>query len=144
MLSTSDWVALSFGLTATVLGIVTIVVTRRNQAARNNGQRAQYNHSACARHPQDVVVEEIHLRRWRSTVGNRLENGHAQLPITNSFNPHCKTQLSRTGVTALGGSAKVWGKDVSLAASERLAVEVVLGQEVGCGRSMWGLERWLN
>lgn len=57
------------------------------------------------------------------------------------FNSTLQTQISRTGVTALGGSAKIWGRDVSLVASERLAVEVALGQEVGCGRSMWGLER---
>jgi hypothetical protein len=57
------------------------------------------------------------------------------------FKSTLQNAASRTGITALGGSAKVWGKDVSLAASERLAVEVVLGQEVGCGRSMWGLEK---
>jgi hypothetical protein len=66
---------------------------------------------------------------------------HHSLRWYSSLTPHYKTQISRTGVTALGGSAKVWGRDVSLAAWERHAVGVALEQEVGCVEGRCGAWR---
>ncbi|KAG4439502.1 hypothetical protein IFR05_005038 [Cadophora sp. M221] len=60
-----------------------------------------------------------------------------------------KIQTSSTGVTALGASAKVWGRDVALGAWERLAEYGLLvpagigggsGRDSGAGGRMWKLD----
>jgi origin recognition complex subunit 4 len=60
-----------------------------------------------------------------------------------------KIQTSSTGVTALGASAKVWGRDVALSAWERLAEYELLvpagigsggGREFGAGGRMWKVD----
>ncbi|PMD18361.1 hypothetical protein NA56DRAFT_706976 [Hyaloscypha hepaticicola] len=79
MLSISNSLALSFDLVSTILGIVALAVTRRNHTTQNRGEQEQQNREPYAQHPQDVVVEEICLRRWRSRSASKWENGHAQL-----------------------------------------------------------------
>ncbi|KAE9367586.1 hypothetical protein N431DRAFT_428923 [Stipitochalara longipes BDJ] len=78
MLSISDSLALSFGIVSSALGIIAVVVTRRSHNARSTIQLAQHNNSAYAQYPRDVILEEIHLRRWRAVSDIRWENGHAQ------------------------------------------------------------------
>ncbi|KAH9222105.1 origin recognition complex subunit 4 C-terminus-domain-containing protein [Leptodontidium sp. 2 PMI_412] len=60
-----------------------------------------------------------------------------------------KIQTSSTGVTALGASAKVWGRDVALGAWERLAEYGLLvpagigggsGRDSGAGGRMWKID----
>jgi origin recognition complex subunit 4 len=66
-----------------------------------------------------------------------------------SLTSRYKIQTSSTGVTALGASAKVWGRDVALAAWERLAEYELLvpaavggggGREFGAGGRMWKVD----
>jgi len=66
-----------------------------------------------------------------------------------SLTSRYKIQTSSTGVTALGASAKVWGRDVALAAWERLAeygllVPAAIGggssREFGAGGRMWKVD----
>ncbi|KAE9363079.1 hypothetical protein N431DRAFT_490007 [Stipitochalara longipes BDJ] len=67
-----------------------------------------------------------------------------------SLTSRYKIQTSSTGVTALGASAKVWGRDVSLAAWERLAEYELLvpagigggsrGGDFGVGGRMWKVD----
>ena len=66
-----------------------------------------------------------------------------------SLTSRYKIQTSSTGVTALGASAKVWGRDVSLAAWERLAEDELLvpaglgggrGVDFGAGGRMWKVD----
>jgi origin recognition complex subunit 4 len=63
-----------------------------------------------------------------------------------SLTSRYKIQTSSTGVTALGASAKVWGRDVSLAAWERLSEYELLvpagiggggARDFGAGGRMW-------
>jgi origin recognition complex subunit 4 len=60
-----------------------------------------------------------------------------------------KIQTSSTGVTALGSSAKVWGRDVALGAWEKLAdCELLVpagigggaGRDLGIGGRMWKVD----
>lgn len=61
-----------------------------------------------------------------------------------------KIQISSTGVTALGASAKVWGRDVALGAWERLTDYELLvptgigggggGRDFGAGGRMWKVD----
>lgn len=60
-----------------------------------------------------------------------------------------KIQTSSTGVTALGASAKVWGREVALGAWERLADYELLipasmgagaGRDTGMGGRMWKVD----
>lgn len=60
-----------------------------------------------------------------------------------------KIQTSSTGVTALGGSAKVWGRDVAVGAWERLVecellvaagVGSGIGKEIGVSGRMWKVD----
>jgi origin recognition complex subunit 4 len=60
-----------------------------------------------------------------------------------------KIQTSSTGVAALGASAKVWGRDVALAAWERLVEYELLvpagiggggGRDFGAGGRMWKID----
>ncbi|KAG9230465.1 origin recognition complex subunit 4 C-terminus-domain-containing protein [Amylocarpus encephaloides] len=64
-----------------------------------------------------------------------------------------KVQTSSSGVTALGPSAKIWGRDVALGAWERLADCSLLvhaniggggGQNVGTGGRMWKVDVGLD
>ena len=67
-----------------------------------------------------------------------------------SLTSRYKIQTSSTGVTALGASAKVWGRDVSLAAWERLAEYELLvpagiggvarGGDFAAGGRMWKVD----
>lgn len=66
-----------------------------------------------------------------------------------SLTSRYKIQTSSTGATALGASAKVWGRDVALAAWERLAeyellVPAAIGgggsREFGAGGRMWKVD----
>lgn len=60
-----------------------------------------------------------------------------------------KIQTSSTGVAALGGSAKVWGREVALGSWERLGeygllvpagVGVGSARDVGAGGRMWKVD----
>jgi origin recognition complex subunit 4 len=60
-----------------------------------------------------------------------------------------KIQTSSTGVTALGGSAKLWGRDVALGAWERLAeydllvpagIGEISARDFGAGGRMWKVD----
>lgn len=66
-----------------------------------------------------------------------------------SLTSRYKIQTSSTGVTALGASAKVWGRDVSLAAWEKLVEYGLLvpagiggggGRDFGAGGRMWKVD----
>jgi origin recognition complex subunit 4 len=66
-----------------------------------------------------------------------------------SLTSRYKIQTSSTGVTALGASAKVWGRDISLAAWERLVEYELLvpagiggggGRDFGAGGRMWKVD----
>ena len=66
-----------------------------------------------------------------------------------SLTSRYKIQTSSTGATALGASAKVWGRDVSLAAWERLAEYELLvpagiggggARDFGAGGRMWKVD----
>ena len=82
--SLSDSLALAFGLISTLLAILTVVVTRVNHPARGLSclsncktpvlilpveREPQYLEPVVA-HPQDMVVEEMRLRRWSSMRRN--------------------------------------------------------------------------
>jgi hypothetical protein len=61
------------------------------------------------------------------------------LTMVQFFNSTLQNADFKDGCHSPWWQCQCLGRDVSLAASERLVVEVALGQEVGCGRSMWGL-----
>ncbi|PMD40487.1 hypothetical protein L207DRAFT_511965 [Hyaloscypha variabilis F] len=68
MLSISDSLALSFGLISTFLAILTVVVTRVNYPARV--ERGPRYIDPFIAHPQDMMLEEMRLRRWSSIRRN--------------------------------------------------------------------------
>ncbi len=65
-----------------------------------------------------------------------------------SLTSRYKIQTSSTGVAALGASAKVWGREVALAAWERLVEYGLLvpsgigggGRDFGAGGRMWKID----
>ncbi|KAH8791186.1 hypothetical protein BGZ57DRAFT_1000679 [Hyaloscypha finlandica] len=72
LVTTGDTLALSFGLISTLLAILTVVVTRINHPARVQ-REPQYIGSVVA-HPQDMMLEEMRLRRWSSIRRGNTED----------------------------------------------------------------------
>ncbi|PMD18360.1 hypothetical protein NA56DRAFT_751648 [Hyaloscypha hepaticicola] len=71
MLSQSDSLALAFGLISTFLAILTVIVTRVNHPSR--AVRDPQYIDAFVVHPQEIVLEEMRLRRWSSMRRNNTE-----------------------------------------------------------------------